>query len=796
MAQRDGEVRLGGHRIRVTKLDKVLYPETGTTKEEVIAYYSAIAKTMIPHCRERPATRKRWPDGVGPDGSGAFFQKDLGDSYPDWVHTGEIQHKDHVNTYPLVDDAATLVWLAQLASLEIHVPQWRFTAEGKPGTPDRLVFDLDPGDGVDLTQLAQVAFLVRDLLRDMGLESIPVTSGSSGIHLYAALSGELSSDDASAVAHELARSLEADHPETITSSMKRALRPGKVFIDWSQNNAAKTTVAPYSLRGRTRPMVAAPRTWRELASPHLRHLEFHEVLQRVEKRGDPLAALLEAGAGKGAGAAPDRLTEYRAKRDAGRTPEPVPSPGDSDDDAEGDQRRFVIQRHQARRLHYDFRLEHDGVLVSWALPKGVPDDGAVNHLAVPTEDHPLSYRTFEGTIPRGEYGAGTVEIWDSGHYDLEKWRDDEVIVTLHGSPGGGLGGPRRVVLFRAGESGGKARWMIHRMELDGGARPTSPEVTTSGASDPADFTPMLAETAPLASLPHLDSGEWAFELKWDGIRALAVVEDGRLRLVSRSGHDLTGSYPELHGLPDLINAEQAVLDGELVALADDGIPSFSKLQQRFGLTEPDKVARARQAAPAAYFLFDVLQLNARDCRSLGYEQRRELLASLVEVPPDAPFAVPDAFDGNGEQALEAAGELGLEGVVAKRRDSVYRSGSRSQDWRKYPLLDTAEVYVMGWRESDAEPRGFASLLLAERRDGGLQYAGRVGTGFSTRQRREIRERLKERERAEPAVEVPSEIRRGAHWVDPDALAEVESRGRTGDGILRQPVWRGWRPDKG
>jgi len=791
MAQRDGEVRLGGHRIRVTKLDKVLYPETGTTKEEVIAYYSAIAKTMIPHCRGRPATRKRWPDGVGPDGSGAFFQKDLGDSYPEWVHTGEIQHKDHVNTYPLVDDAATLVWLAQLASLEIHVPQWRFTSAGKPGPPDRLVFDLDPGDGVELTQVAQVAFLVRDLLRGMGLESIPVTSGSSGIHLYAALSGELGSDDASAVAHELARSLEADHPDDVTSSMKRALRPGRVFIDWSQNNAAKTTVAPYSLRGRARPMVAAPRTWRELASPHLRHLEFHEVLQRVEKRGDPLAALLRPGSGASAGGSPDRLAEYRAKRDARRTPEPVPAPGDSDEDAEGDQRRFVIQRHQARRLHYDFRLEHDGLLVSWALPKGVPDDGAADHLAAPTEDHPLSYRNFEGAIPRGEYGSGTVEIWDSGRYELEKWRDDEVIVTLHGNPGGGLGGPRRVALFRAGESGGKPRWMIHRMDLDGGAPPLPPE-----SASPADYTAMLAERAPLASLHHLDSVQWAFEMKWDGIRALAVVDEGHVRLLSRSGGDLTASYPELHGLPDLINAEQAVLDGEIVSLDSDGTPSFSRLQQRFGPTEPDAVTRLRRAAPAAYFLFDVLQVNGHDCRSLGYEQRRELLGSLVEIPVGAPFALPDAFDGSGEQALDTARELHLEGVVAKRRDSVYRFGSRSRDWRKYPLLNTAEVYVIGWRESDAEPRGFASLLLAERRDGALHYSGRVGTGFSARERRDIRGRLAEVERSEPAVEVPSEIRRGAHWAEPGALAEVESQGRTGEGILRQPVWRGWRPDKG
>ncbi|RGE18866.1 non-homologous end-joining DNA ligase [Leucobacter sp. wl10] len=293
MDTREQALRVGGRRIRVSNTDRVLYPSTATTKGDVIAYYRAIAKTMLPHCRDRPATRKRWPDGVGPDGRGdSFFQKNLGGSAPDWVRTADIQHRDHVNTYPLVNDEATLVWLAQLASLEIHVPQWRFDASGRPGRPDRLVFDLDPGEGVPLAQCARVAFLLRDLLRASGLTAVPVTSGSSGIHLYAALDGTLTSDEASSTAHEFARSLEADHPDQITGSMKRSLRPGRVFVDWSQNSAAKTTVAPYSLRGRIRPTVAAPRTWRELASPHLRQLEYREVLRRVEKRGDPLAALL------------------------------------------------------------------------------------------------------------------------------------------------------------------------------------------------------------------------------------------------------------------------------------------------------------------------------------------------------------------------------------------------------------------------------------------------------------------------------------------------------------------------
>ena len=787
-------VEVGGHRIRVSNLDKVLYPSTGTTKGDVIAYYSAIAETMLPHCRERPATRKRWPDGVGEDGRGSFFfQKDLGEGAPDWVATGDIQHRDHVNTYPLVNDEATLVWLAQLASLEIHVPQWRLDASGRPCNPDRMVFDLDPGEGVSLRDCARVAFLVREILSGMGLPTIPVTSGSKGVHLYAALDGSWTSDQVSKVAKQLARSLEADHPDEVTSTMKRTLRAGKVFIDWSQNNAAKTTVAPYSLRGRARPMVAAPRTWRELASPHLRQLEFGEVLKRVQRRGDPLAELLGAGGRPSA----DRLSVYRSKRDASRTPEPVPGGRDDEpDDAEGERRSrpvFVIQRHDARRLHYDFRLEHDGVLVSWAVPKGVPTDPKVNHLAVPTEDHPMSYRRFEGMIPKGEYGAGEVRIWDEGDYELEKWRDDEVIVTLHGREDGGLGGSRRFALFRAGEDRGRPRWMIHLMAPHDGRE-------APGAGPPGAFSPMLAETGGPHQLARLDEQEWAFEMKWDGIRAIAMVDDGSCVLRSRSGAELTRAYPEFAALPGLLNAEHAVLDGEIVAVGPDGAPSFSRLQRRFGLTEPAEVARARREVPASYLLFDVLSIGGRDCRGLEYRQRRELLEQLIDAPETGspgglPVAVPVAFEGDAEQAMETSRSLSLEGVVAKRRGSRYRSGVRSADWLKFPLILAEEAVVMGWRESPADARGFASLLLAEPYEGGWRYAGRVGTGFSAAQRRSIREQLEPLEQSEPAAEVPAEVRRDAHWVRPELVGEVVSKGRTTTGSFRQPVWRGWRPDK-
>ncbi|WP_350351856.1 non-homologous end-joining DNA ligase [Microbacterium sp. A8/3-1] len=286
-------VQVDGRRLRITNLDKVVYPETGTTKGEVIAYYSAIAPLLLPLLDGRPVTRKRWVEGVGTADApaDAFFTKQLEPGAPEWIPRQAIQHSDGPKEYPLVDDVPTLVWLAQVAAIELHVPQWRFAPDGLPGRPDRLVLDLDPGPGVGLAQCAEVARIARGILSDMGLDPLPVTSGSKGIHLYAALPGEQTSHEISAVVKELARLIENDHPDLATSVMSKAVRGGKVFLDWSQNNGKKTTISPYSLRGRAQPWVAAPRTWEELDDPDLAQLDLDEVLARAAAGMDPLATL-------------------------------------------------------------------------------------------------------------------------------------------------------------------------------------------------------------------------------------------------------------------------------------------------------------------------------------------------------------------------------------------------------------------------------------------------------------------------------------------------------------------------
>ena len=813
-------VVVDGHRITLTNLDKVLYPETGTTKADVLAYLAAVSGPLITHAAHRPATRKRWVHGTGGD---VFFQKNLDDSTPSWVHRREIAHSDHVNTYPLVDDLATLTWLGQIAALEIHVPQWRFGRTGKEHLPDRLVLDLDPGPGAGLVECAEVARWARDILEDMGLEPFPVTSGSKGIHLYAALDGKNDSAAISAVAHELARALEADHPDLVVSDMKKSLREGKVLVDWSQNNRNKTTIAPYSLRGRERPTVAAPRTWDELASPGLEHLEMDGVVARLDRDGDLLAGLAVGGR---ASLEPtperlatfDRLAVYRSKRDASKTPEPVP---DAAEDAvhpsaggSGAAPTYVIQEHHARRLHFDFRLEHDGVLVSWALPKGEPDDPRRNHLAVQTEDHPLEYGSFEGSIPKGEYGAGEVTIWDAGTYELHKWREgEEVIVTLHSAlrtDGPGEAGPatRKLALIHTGKGDDASTWLIHLMATDSTGSERAPAERAPAVTAPSDSSRARASLAPMlataGAVEQLDEAEdWAFEMKWDGIRALATVSDGGVRLVSRNGVDLTATYPELAELAGCVEGD-AVLDGEIVALTRAGRPDFGRLQLRMNLTREREVEAARAKQPVDLMVFDVLEQDGQRLTRRTYDERRRALdetvteSGRVHVPPVFDSDHASGVRAAAAEAMDASRALGLEGVVAKRRDSTYRPGRRGSAWVKIKHVRTQEVVVVGWRPGrGTRASTIGSLLVAvPRQDGSLGYAGRVGTGFSEKALAQMAPELARTERATPPVDdVPAPEASDAHWVSPQRVGEVAFGEWTETGRLRHPVWRGWRPDR-
>ncbi|MET0992996.1 MAG: ATP-dependent DNA ligase [Mycobacterium sp.] len=731
-------------RVRLTNPDKVLYPATGTTKAEVFDYYINIAEVMVPHIAGRPATRKRWPNGVDEP---SFFEKQLASSAPDWLDRASVVHRSGTTTYPIINSTLGLAWIAQQAALEVHVPQWRFVGE-KPGPATRLVFDLDPGEGVAMSQLCEVARVVKDLMGDIGLTTFPLTSGSKGLHLYAPLADPISSQGAVVLAKRVAQQLEKAMPKLVTATMTKSLRAGKVFLDWSQNNASKTTIAPYSLRGREHPTVAAPHTWDEIEDPKLRHLRFDEVLARVAKDGDLLAPLDDMVPSE------DRLTTYRSMRDSAKTPEPVPK----DSPAVGNNDRFVIQEHHARRLHYDFRLERDGVLVSWAVPKNLPDTPSVNHLAVHTEDHPMEYLTFAGTIPKGEYGGGKVIVWDSGTYETEKFNDDEVIVTLHGEKISG----RYALIQTNGD-----QWLAHRMKDQ-----RNPQ--------PSDLAPMLATEG---SVEHLKATGWAFEGKWDGYRLLVDADHGTLRLRSRSGRDVTREYPQLEALAADLADHHVLLDGEVVALDESGVPSFGEMQNR---------ARATRIE---FWAFDVLHLDGRSLLRAKYRDRRRLLETLAA---GGGLIVRDLLPGDGAEALEYSRKQRWEGVVAKKWDSTYQPGRRSSSWIKDKNWNTQEVVIGGWREgTGGRTSGIGALMLGIPADGGLQFVGRVGTGFTEKELTRLKGLLKPLHTDESPfnTRLPTQDAKGVTFVRPELVGEVRYSERTSDGRLRQPSWRGLRPDK-
>jgi bifunctional non-homologous end joining protein LigD len=549
-------------------------------------------------------------------------------------------------------------------------------------------------------------------------------------------------------------------PKQVTATMTKSLREGKVFLDWSQNSAAKTTIAPYSLRGRDHPTVAAPRSWAEIEDPDLRHLTFQEVLERVERDGDLLEGLDESVP------LPDRLTTYRSMRDAGKTPEPVPHKSP----VTGHDNTFVIQEHHARRLHYDFRLERNGVLVSWAIPKNLPETTAVNHLAVHTEDHPLEYATFEGDIPKGEYGGGKVIVWDSGTYEAEKFRDPgpggenvdgkkgEVIVTLNGHKVSG-----RYALI---QTGGK-NWLAHRMKEQ--HEPT-----------PGDLAPMLATHG---SVAKLTSAVWAFEGKWDGYRLLVDADHGELQLRSRSGRDVTREYPQLKALAADLAEHHVILDGEVVALDESGVPNFGLMQNRATSTRVE------------FWAFDILALDGRSLLRAKYSDRRKLLEALAA---GGGLIVPEQLPGDGAAALEYAREQRWEGVVAKKRDATYQPGRRSQSWIKDKLWRTQEVVIGGWRAGEGgRTSGIGALLIGVPSGQGLQFAGRVGTGFTDKDLAKLKKTLAplHTEESPFAGRLTGPDAKGVTFVRPELVGEVRYSERTSDGRLRQPSWRGLRPDK-
>ena len=456
-----------------------------------------------------------------------------------------------------------------------------------------------------------------------------------------------------------------------------------------------------------------------------------------------------------------KLRDYKRKRDPKKTPEPFSGKKKSKRPI------FVVQRHDARRLHYDFRLERDGALASWAVPKGVPLEPGEQRLAVHVEDHPLDYATFEGEIPAGEYGAGTVEIWDSGTYELvEEKRDGGLTVRLEGKRLEGTW-----ALVPAKLNGDPKNWLLIRKREDGGSVPRR------------KHAPMMATLA-----DRIPSGEgWEFEIKWDGYRIVARVAGAEAELRTRRDQDYTERFANVaKELVKALKTPDCVVDGEVCALDEDGRPSFSAMQQ------------GRAGTPIVYYVFDLLEVDGEPIIDLPLSERRNRLVKLLDRR-NRTVKLSESFD-DGPALMKAAEEQRLEGVIAKRLDSRYLPGKRSKDWLKLKTRPKQEFVIAGYtRGKGRREKTLGSLVLAVNGEGGLEYAGNVGTGFNEAEIEKLLAKLRPLERNRspfPSVPKMPRIRKGdVIWVEPKLVAEVEFSEWTHDGHLRAPSYQGLREDK-
>src|SRR6266571_2548619 len=578
------------------------------------------------------------------------------------------------------------------------------------------------------------------------------------------------------------------------------------------------------------------------------------------------------------------LEEYRRKRRFEKTPEPPPKieskPG----------HRFVVQKHQASHLHYDFRLEMEGVLKSWAIPKGPSLDPGDKRLAMMVEDHPVSYFHFEGIIPPGNYGAGTVMVWDTGTWEAlgnasamlakgdlkfrlhgEKLNGDFVLARMRSRRPGSKGtewllikkrdegavegydineydysalsdrsleeiatdqGSDTWQSNRPAASKAKAAWLqdlapdshVARGDSSKRAKPRRKSAATAKVSSkkkleihssssalkassslknlkgaqagpmPRTIHPMLATLVDQA----FDDAEWLFEIKWDGYRAVTFVEDGRLRLVSRNQNDLSAQYPELRDLSSGIKARSAILDGEIVALDEQGRASFSLMQQRTGISNGHKRIRGRKEIPILYYAFDLLYLDGYNLMRVDLEKRKQLLAEILS--PSHLLRYSDHYLAEGIKLFQAAAGRGLEGIVAKRRRSCYLQ-KRTREWLKMKITQRLECVIGGYTDPRGSRENFGSIVLGlHDKKGRLIHVGQAGSGFTEETHADMWKRLQKLKASRNPFFVPVESSRRLHWVKPELVAEIKftewtHESESGAIKMRAPVYQGLRFDK-
>jgi bifunctional non-homologous end joining protein LigD len=773
MAKKGQWVNIGKRKIELSNLDKVLFPEDGVLKAEIIEYYLNIAPTLLNHVKGRALTLIRFPDGIHGE---MFYQKNRPDWAPDWIEFEELgkEKKDYI----IATEPATLVWLSNLASLELHQlhsrrPHFDF--------PDYMVFDLDPPEGYDFKKVVPIAMKLKEHIENFDYMPFAKTTGGKGIHICCPIEPRWDFHTVFEAAQLIAQPF-VDANKDTTLHIKKDARKGRVLIDIYRIRSGQSIVSPYSLRGRVGAPVSMPLKWEELVhvnSP----LEFNikTALEKVNAEGDAWEGIdayaVELHTHRKAGTSkakklppnkkhksPEQLETYAKKRDFSKTPEP------SAKVLEEAGTNFVVHRHHASRLHYDLRLEKDGVLKSWAVPRGLPPHPGVKRLAVQTEDHPMEYLKFDGVIPKGQYGAGEMWIYALGKYQITKDKKDGFYFRLSSKE---ITGEYRIHNMKAKE------WLLERVD--------EPQVNYLKQN----IEPMLADLGD--EVPG--GNDYIFEIKWDGIRALIALEDGQVRIRTRNNIDITAQFPELHVVDKAFRATCGLFDAEIVCLDTSGKPLFKKVINRMSANGGSNIQNLTKSNPAYCYVFDCLYLDGRPLINEPLLRRKEWLKDALKIG-ETPYRISE-MEEDGESLFEAAKEHQLEGIMAKRKDGKYLPGRRTDLWKKIKVRHGTECVILGFTQGKGErTKTFGALQIAERIGNELHYRGKVGTGFDEDTMKEIYQTLKKlKETKKPALKGGKVVdEKVTTWIEPVTIAEINYSRFTPDEMFREPVFVRLRPD--
>ncbi len=763
--------QVGKRTLEISNLDKVLFPDDGIVKAEVIEYYLHIAPTLLNHTKGRALTLIRFPDGIYGE---SFYQKNKPTWAPEWIEFVRLgkEKKDYI----IATEPATLVWLANLASLELHQLHGR-----KPhyDSPDYVVFDLDPPEGYDFTRVVDVALELKQYLETFGYTAFVKTTGGKGVHVCCPIEPKWDFHTVFLAAEALAKSFVDQRQSVLTLHIKKDARKGRMLVDIFRIRSGQSIVSPYSLRGRRGAPVSMPLTWDKLAvlkTPGEYNIK--SALQKVIDDGDAWegfdAYAVELHTHRKTQVrktkklpvsrkrkTSEQLDTYTKKRDFNKTPEPaarITTEGGNN---------FVVHRHHASHLHYDLRLEQEGVLKSGAVPKGLPPHPGVKRLAVQTEDHPREYLTFDGKIPKGQYGAGEMWIYAFGKYQITKEKKDGFYFRLSSRE---VSGEYRIYKIKQKE------WLLERVD--------TPQVDYLHGN----VQPMLSENA---SAPPVGE-EYIYELKWDGIRAMVYLEDGQVRIVSRNQNDITLQFPELQIGEKAFRATCAVFDAEIVSLNAAGKPIFKKVINRLMSRGESSIAKQSKSNPVYCYVFDCLYLDGRPLINEPLMKRREWLKDAIRR--DTPYRPSEVVE-DGQGLFEAAKEHELEGVMAKEKDSKYLPGKRSPHWLKIKVRQTAEVAIIGYTRGKGDrQQTFGALHIAEKNNGDLLYRGKVGTGFDDETIRVIAREIAKLKEVRKPIKAKLLDDRVTTWIEPSLFSEVSYSSITTDQIFREPVFVRLRPD--